>query len=84
MQQMTKNMMARILKNLRKVEEENNFMKIEMCKLEEENKALKSEIRKLKAARKWLMLVVVCICIMVIAVLLPSGNERNVNLKMLH
>ena len=81
---MTKNMMARILKNLRKAEEENNFMKIEMCKLEEENKALKSEIRKLKAARKWLMLVVGCICIMVIDVLLPNGNERNVNLKMLH
>ena len=74
MPEMTKNTMAKLLKELRKAEQENQFMKIELARLKEEKKIMKGEIRKLRNKSKLLVFVVRCGCLL-IAVLV--GNEKR-------
>ena len=79
MPEMTKNTMAKLLKELRKAEQENQFMKIELARLKEEKKMMKAEIRKLRDKSKLLVFVAVCCGCLLIAVLV--GNEKRGHAK---
>lgn len=77
MPEMKKNMMAKLLKELREAEQENYCVKTELARLEEENKMMKREIRKLKDGRKVLVLALVCCSLVLSCIVIGSNKERQ-------